>query len=334
MDAKDLIAQGITLARRGQNEKAREMFNLALITEPRSEHAWLWLSTVAVDDAEKEDCLRQVLAINPKNVNAANELQKLGEKRRSELAAKVAALAAARASDRNSAGGSRGHARAQAAPGAGAAAAAQMPAWLKYAIIGGFGLLIVLIALGSFNLAGRVLNPVTPTITLDAVADGHHSADLDLHAHADGNPLPAARVHGDAHQHADDHSDAQRNADYHADANAHTYEYAHDPHVDAHAHADTDLYADVNSNAHTHRDSHADGHTYALAHGNTGAHPHGNGDRQGRHGNAHTSATPLLRTLDPHGRQVSGTARNDRRSTAGSQAWRVPSWRNSVKASP
>jgi hypothetical protein len=69
MDAKDLIAQGITLARRGQNEKAREMFNLALITDPRSENAWMWLSSVAMDDAEKEDCLRQVPPINPKNVS-------------------------------------------------------------------------------------------------------------------------------------------------------------------------------------------------------------------------------------------------------------------------
>src|SRR5512139_2463012 len=96
MDAKDLIAQGITLARRGQNEKVREMFNLALVADPRNEHAWLWLSTVALDDAEKEDCLRQVVAINPKNVNAVNELQKLSEKRRTELSARVAALAAAR----------------------------------------------------------------------------------------------------------------------------------------------------------------------------------------------------------------------------------------------
>jgi Flp pilus assembly protein TadD len=95
MDAKDLIAQGITLARRGQNEKAREMFNLALVADPRNENAWLWLSTVAIDDAEKEDCLRQVLAINPKNVNAANE-QGISEKRRGELSAKVAALSAAR----------------------------------------------------------------------------------------------------------------------------------------------------------------------------------------------------------------------------------------------
>ena len=169
MDAKDLIAQGITLARRGQNEKAREMFNLALITDPRSENAWLWLSTVAVDDAEKEDCLRQVLALNPKNVNAANELQKLSEKRRSELAAKVAALAAARSAIETPEW-SRPSAAVPAAAGAGRArrrgGRAQMPTWLKYAIIGGFGLLIVLIALGSFNLIGRVLNPVTPTITL------------------------------------------------------------------------------------------------------------------------------------------------------------------------
>ena len=85
MDAKDLIGQGIMAAKRGQNEKARELFNLALVTEPRSENAWLWLNTVAVDDAEKEDCLRQVLAINPTNASAAGELQKLSEKRREEL---------------------------------------------------------------------------------------------------------------------------------------------------------------------------------------------------------------------------------------------------------
>jgi hypothetical protein len=176
MDAKDLIAQGITLARRGQNDKARELFTLALVTDPRNENAWMWLSTVAVDDAEKEDCLRQVLAINPKNVNAANELQKLGEQRRSELAAKVAALIAAQSAVEMP------RVDGAALPAAGAVAAgraaspkssarrrggrAQMPSWLKYAIIGGFGFLILLIALGSFNLINRVANPVTPTATL------------------------------------------------------------------------------------------------------------------------------------------------------------------------
>jgi Tfp pilus assembly protein PilF len=153
MDAKDLIAQGITLARRGQNEKARELFNLALITDPRSENAWMWLSSVAMDDAEKEDCLRQVLAINPKNVSAANELQKLSEKRRNELAAKVAALAAARSAIETP--------KVEAAALAGGAMAArrrggraQMPAWLKYAFIGGFRPADRVIALGSSICSG------------------------------------------------------------------------------------------------------------------------------------------------------------------------------------
>src|SRR5512139_2689150 len=184
MDAKDLIAQGITLARRGQNEKARELFNLALVTDPRSENAWLWLSTVALDDAEKEDSLRQVLAINPKNVNASNELQKLSEKRRSELSAKVAALAAAQSAAESPKVEAAAVPTAVVAPspatGATSAARAvprtggprkrggrtQIPTWQRLSIIGGFLLLVAIIALGSINFIGRALNPATPTITL------------------------------------------------------------------------------------------------------------------------------------------------------------------------
>ena len=152
MDTKDLIGQGIMAAKRGMNEKARELFNLALVTDPRSENAWLWLSTVAVDDAEKEDCLRQVVAINPDNVNAANELQKLGEKRRSVLAAQLAALAVAQTAVDTP------QIEAASAPvlaaSAGAASRrrggrAQLPPVAKYAIIGGFGLLILIILFGS-----------------------------------------------------------------------------------------------------------------------------------------------------------------------------------------
>ena len=169
MDAKDLIGQGIMAAKRGQNEKARELFNLALITEPRNENAWLWLGTVAVDDAEKEDCLRQVLAINPGNLSAASELQKLGEKRRGVLTAQLAALAAAQTAVDTT------PVEAASAPvlaaSAGAAARrrggrAQLPPVAKYAIIGGFGLLILIILFGSVNLVNRILNPITPTITL------------------------------------------------------------------------------------------------------------------------------------------------------------------------
>src|SRR5512139_1526609 len=97
MDVRDLLAQGITFAKRGQNEKAREVFSLALVSDPRNENAWLWLSAVARDDAEKEEALLQVLALNPKNPTATNELQKLQEKRHADLTAQVAALAAAQA---------------------------------------------------------------------------------------------------------------------------------------------------------------------------------------------------------------------------------------------
>ena len=276
MDAKDLIAQGITLARRGQNDKAREMFNLALVTDPRNENAWLWLSTVAVDDAEKEDCLRQVLALNPQNVNAANELQKISEKRRSELSAKVAALSAARSAIETPKVEAAAVPVAVAATGAAAPTVvrkvaprrrggrAQTPTWLKLAIIGGFGGLILLIALGSFNLIGRVLNPMTPTAHADAVADGNGSGHVDLYTHMDAHRLSAARVHGHAHSHADDHADAQRNTDGYADIDPDADQDAHtNPDLHAHTHADGNLYADFN--AHTDVDTHFHSHTDAVA---------------------------------------------------------------------
>ena len=194
MDAKDLLAQGITLAKRGQKDKAREMFNLALITDPRNENAWLWLSTVAVDDAEKEDCLRQVLAINPRHTAAAPELQKTVEKRRAELSARVAALSTAQAARNVERLDAAAPPESVVVPAAVAAAAAatstgkltptpsgklpagkkarrrggraQLPPWGRYAIIGGFGILILLIVLGGANLINRITHPITPTVTL------------------------------------------------------------------------------------------------------------------------------------------------------------------------
>ena len=185
MNAKDFIGQGIMAAKRGQNEKARELFNLALITEPRNEHAWLWLSTVALDDAEREDCLRQVIAINSNNTNAANELQRLSEKRRTDLAAQVAALAAAQtALDTPRVEAAAAPVLAVAAAGAATPARpagkstpvkaaprrrggrAQLPPAVRYAIIGAFGLLILIIIFGSIKLVNQIMNPVTPTITL------------------------------------------------------------------------------------------------------------------------------------------------------------------------
>src|SRR5512135_550949 len=95
MDTQELLAQGIQAAQRGFKDKAREMLNLVIIADPRNEQAWLWLSAVANDEAEREEFLRQVVAINPKHPTAAPGLQKLIETRREKLSAQVAALAAA-----------------------------------------------------------------------------------------------------------------------------------------------------------------------------------------------------------------------------------------------
>ena len=92
MGAKELLGQAILTAQRGLPDKAREMFHLVLITEPRNEHAWVWLTSIAADDAEREECLRQVVAINPQHPSAAADLQQLIEKRQRDLSAQVAAL--------------------------------------------------------------------------------------------------------------------------------------------------------------------------------------------------------------------------------------------------
>ena len=92
MGTKELLGQAILTAQRGLPDKARELFHLVLIAEPRNENAWVWLAAIATNDAEREECLRQVVAINPKHPNATAELQRLIEKRQKDLAEQVAAL--------------------------------------------------------------------------------------------------------------------------------------------------------------------------------------------------------------------------------------------------
>lgn len=95
MSAKDLLTQAIQTAQRGLPDKAREMFHLVLIVEPRNEQAWTWLTALATDDAEREECLRQIVAINPQHPGAAAELRRLIEKRQHDLSAQVAATQSA-----------------------------------------------------------------------------------------------------------------------------------------------------------------------------------------------------------------------------------------------
>src|SRR5512146_826638 len=76
--AKHLLQQGIAAARAGQQAQARHLLQEAVKRDPRSEPAWLWLSSVAKDDQERIFCLKQLLAINPNNENAIKGLKQLG----------------------------------------------------------------------------------------------------------------------------------------------------------------------------------------------------------------------------------------------------------------
>ncbi len=73
----DSLQAGISAARRGQRQQARQLFQQALREDLTNEQAWLWMSTVVDTQAEKQVCLERALTINPNNQGAQAELDKL-----------------------------------------------------------------------------------------------------------------------------------------------------------------------------------------------------------------------------------------------------------------
>jgi tetratricopeptide (TPR) repeat protein len=69
-DLKQLLRDGITAARAGQKERARDLLLRVIEQNERSEPAWLWLSGIVDDPEERRICLENVLAINPNNAAA------------------------------------------------------------------------------------------------------------------------------------------------------------------------------------------------------------------------------------------------------------------------
>jgi tetratricopeptide (TPR) repeat protein len=76
-DFKQLLRDGITAARAGQKERARDLLLRAIEQNERSEPAWLWLSGLVDDPEERRICLENVLAINPNNAAALAGLRYL-----------------------------------------------------------------------------------------------------------------------------------------------------------------------------------------------------------------------------------------------------------------
>ncbi len=72
-----LLDQAIAAVQVGDLAGGRRMLARVLSRYPRSEEAWLWLSTAVDDLAQRTDCLRRVLALNPRNRVAWERLASL-----------------------------------------------------------------------------------------------------------------------------------------------------------------------------------------------------------------------------------------------------------------
>lgn len=73
----DRINQAIQLIKSGNKQEAFSILQEVIQDEPRNETAWLLLSVCVESVLQKRHFLQKVLEINPTNLNAINELQKL-----------------------------------------------------------------------------------------------------------------------------------------------------------------------------------------------------------------------------------------------------------------
>lgn len=73
-EARELVERGIAAARGGQRRVAAGLLARALKLDPCDERAWLWLSGVVDDPAQRAFCLHAVLRINPQNPHARRGL--------------------------------------------------------------------------------------------------------------------------------------------------------------------------------------------------------------------------------------------------------------------
>lgn len=83
---ESLLDKGIKAARAGEKARARDILLHVVELDQRNGKAWLWLSSVVETHADKEVCLENVLAIDPKNVYATTGLQHLRQQPRDVLA--------------------------------------------------------------------------------------------------------------------------------------------------------------------------------------------------------------------------------------------------------
>jgi tetratricopeptide (TPR) repeat protein len=77
---KEAYQQALAFIQAGDLEKARELLARLIKADKGNVDYWLWMSAVVKTTKERVYCLREVLALDPKNEDAALGLRMLGEK--------------------------------------------------------------------------------------------------------------------------------------------------------------------------------------------------------------------------------------------------------------
>lgn len=77
MDVTELLKAGVLAARQGKRAEANQLLQQVVERDPSNEMGWMWLASLAETPADRADRLRRVLAINPANTRAAQELDRL-----------------------------------------------------------------------------------------------------------------------------------------------------------------------------------------------------------------------------------------------------------------
>src|SRR5919197_1430449 len=72
----DKLRQAIELIKNGDKRGGQNLLVDVVNTDPNNETAWLWLSSV-VPHEKRAFCLEKALSINPQNIQARNQLEKL-----------------------------------------------------------------------------------------------------------------------------------------------------------------------------------------------------------------------------------------------------------------
>lgn len=75
----NLFKAGQEAARCGNNQQAHDLFRRAIEVDPYHEQVWLWLASVVETDDDRRVCFENVLELNPDNVTAQRQLQKLDQ---------------------------------------------------------------------------------------------------------------------------------------------------------------------------------------------------------------------------------------------------------------